>query len=172
MPKLIPVLSQKDIARAVARVASEINSDFRDQPLVVLGVLKGAFIFLSDLIRQLNLSLKVDFIWLSSYGAKTASTGEVRLLKEIGVDIRGQNVLLVEDIVDSGLTLSFLVDYLRAFDPRAVKICALIDKKERRQISIPLDYCCHVIDEGFLVGYGLDYDENYRGLPEIYHLQL
>ncbi len=172
MPELIPVLNKNDIDNMVTRVASKISSDYQDCELILIGVLKGAFVFLSDLVRHLSIPVKLDFIRVCSYGSGVSSSGNIRLTKEIEVDVNNKDVLLVEDIVDTGLTLSYIIDYLKAFNPRTVKICALIDKHERRNANIKVDYACHEAAEGFLVGYGLDYNENYRNLAGIYHLKL
>ena len=172
MPELIPVLNKNDIDNMVTRVASKISSDYQDHELILIGVLKGAFVFLSDLVRHLSIPVKLDFIRVCSYGSGVSSSGNIRLTKEIEMDVNNKDVLLVEDIVDTGLTLSYIIDYLKAFNPRTVKVCALIDKHERRNANIKVDYACHKAAEGFLVGYGLDYNENYRNLPCIYHLKL
>jgi hypoxanthine phosphoribosyltransferase len=172
MPEFIPVLKKDDIGKMVVAVARKISSDYKDRELILIGVLKGSFVFLSDLIRNLSIPVKVDFVGVSSYSDKTSSSGKIQLTKSIEIDIKNKNVLVVEDIVDSGLTLAWLIDYLMSFEPKAVNICALIDKRERRETQIQIDYTCHVVQEGFLVGYGLDYAEDYRNLPEIYHLKL
>jgi len=172
MPEFIPVLKKDDIDKMVVAVARKISSDYKDRELILIGVLKGSFVFLSDLIRNLSIPVKVDFVGVSSYSDKTSSSGKIQLTKSIEIDIKNKNVLVVEDIVDSGLTLAWLIDYLMSFEPEAVNICALLDKRERRETQIQIDYTCHVVQEGFLVGYGLDYAEDYRNLPEIYHLKL
>ena len=172
MPEFIPVLKKDDIGKMVVAVARKISLDYKDRELILIGVLKGSFVFLSDLIRNLSIPVKVDFVGVSSYSDKTSSSGKIQLTKSIEIDIKNKNVLVVEDIVDSGLTLAWLIDYLMSFEPKAVNICALIDKRERRETQIQIDYTCHVVQEGFLVGYGLDYAEDYRNLPEIYHLKL
>ena len=172
MPELIPVLNKNDIEKMVARVARKISSDYQDQELILIGILKGAFVFLSDLVRHLTIPVKLDFIRACSYGSGDSSSGNIRLTKEIEIDVTDKNVLLVEDIVDTGLTLSYLVDYLKTFNPKTVKICALINKHERRDVNIKIHYACHEVVEGFLVGYGLDYNEDYRHLAGIYHLKL
>lgn len=172
MPELIPVLSKNDIDKMVSRVARKISSDYQNQELILLGILKGAFVFLSDLVRNLTIPVKLDFIRVCSYGSSASSSGNIRLTKEIEIDINNKNVLIVEDIVDTGLTLSYLIDYLKTFNPKTVKICALIDKHERRDVKIKIHYACHEVTEGFLVGYGLDYNEDYRYLAGIYHLKL
>jgi hypoxanthine phosphoribosyltransferase len=123
---------------------------------------------------MLNLSIpvQVDFIRVASYGSDTSSSGRINLTKAIEIDVKSKDVLVVEDIVDTGLTLSYIIDYLKSFQPKTVKVCTLLDKRQRRQANVKIDYACHIVTEGFLVGYGLDYDEDYRDLPEIYHLQL
>ena len=172
MADLVAVLKKKEIDAAVSTLARKISSDYQKRELVLIGVLKGAFIFLSDLIRGLTIPVKVDFVRLSSYGSKTSSSKKVRLTKEIEIDIKGKDVLIVEDIVDTGFSLHYLLDYLKAKEPQSVRICTLIDKHERREIDFEIDYIGHTVTEGFLVGYGLDHAENYRYLPEIYHLIL
>lgn len=172
MPELIPVLSAGEIRLLVAGLARRISADYRGRELVLIGVLKGSFVFLSDLIRELSVPVKIDFVQASSYGDGTESSGAIRLQKGIGLDIRGQEVLVVEDIVDSGLTIRWIVDYLQSFQPRSVGVCALIDKQARREVEVPITYSGHVAGSGFLVGYGLDYAEQYRHLPGIYHLSL
>ncbi|WP_054032257.1 hypoxanthine phosphoribosyltransferase [Desulfatitalea tepidiphila] len=171
MPELTLVLDQKSIAEKVAALAKQISSDYRNADLVVIGVLKGAFVFMADLIRHLNIDrMTVDFIRLASYGDKDHSNGHIDLLKDAETDLKGKDLLIVEDILDTGLTLAFLRDHLKSRQPRSVKACVLIDKCERRQVDIKADYVCHKVKEGFLVGYGLDYGEAYRNLPGIYHL--
>ena len=153
-------------------IARKISSDYQGCELVLVGVLKGAFHFLSDLARQLTVPVQIDFVRVASYGAGTASSGRIRLTKDIEIDIRDRHVLIVEDIVDTGLTLTYLINHLQSFGPRSVKVCTLLDKQERRQAQVGVDYAGHTLEKGFLVGYGLDYAENYRDLPEIYHLKL
>ena len=172
MHELIPVLNKDDISKMVARVAHRISSDYQNEELILIGILKGAFVFLSDLVRYLTIPVKLDFLRVCSYGSSTSSSGNIRLTKEIEIDIKDKNVLLVEDIVDTGLTLSYLIDYLKTFNPKTVKICTLIDKHERRDAKVKIHYACHEVTEGFLVGYGLDYNEDYRHLAGIYHLKL
>lgn len=172
MPELIPVLSREEIQNSVAQIAGRISADYQNRELVLIGVLKGAFVFLSDLIRHLTIPVKVDFVRTASYGDGTSSSGSVRLTKALEIDISGKDVVLVEDIVDSGITLRWLVDHLGGFGPESVRICALIDKRERRQVEVHVDYVCNVVEKGFLVGYGLDYAEDYRQLPAVYHLKM
>lgn len=172
MPELIPVLEKSEINNMVAQVARRISSDYQDHELILIGVLKGAFVFLSDLMLNLSIPVQVDFIRVASYGSDTSSSGRINLTKAVEIDLKNKDVLVVEDIVDTGLTLSYIIDYLKSFKPKTVKVCTLLDKRQRRQANVKIDYACHIVTEGFLVGYGLDYDEDYRNLPEIYHLQL
>jgi hypoxanthine phosphoribosyltransferase len=171
-PELIPVFAENEIKSKVADLGQRISTDYQGRELVVIGVLKGAVVFFSDLIRKLTIPVTIDFIGVSSYGAGTFSSGKIRLTKDISLDLKQKHVLIVEDIVDTGLTLSFLVDYLQSFGPESVRICAFIDKAERREVEIQVDYSCYKVREGFLVGYGLDFKEKYRELPEIYHLKI
>ncbi len=172
MSELVPVLSQTDIQERVKSLAHEISADYAGKSLVVIGVLKGAFIFLADIVRHMSVPAQIDFVRLASYGADTKSSGKVRLTKDIELDIKEKDVLIVEDIIDSGLTLAFLVEHLQTFNPLSVKVCALIDKIERREKEVAVDYTGFTIESGFLVGYGLDCNEDYRGLPDINNLKL
>jgi hypoxanthine phosphoribosyltransferase len=172
MPEIIPVLSKNDINGLVTQMAQRISSDYQHHDLILIGVLKGAFIFLSDLVRRMDVPAQIDFIRAFSYGSGDSSSEDIRLTKGIELDIKNKDVLLVEDIVDTGLTLKYLIDYLRSYHPKTIKVCALIDKHERRKTDIAIDYRCHDAAEGFLVGYGLDYNEDYRYLSGIYRLKL
>lgn len=173
MPELIPVLDKDAIAGYVADVAKQISNDYQEGYLVIIGVLKGAFVFMADLIRQLTLkSFAIDFIRLASYGNGVESSGQVRIIHDVETDLKGKDVLIVEDIIDTGLTLDYLYRYLQARKPRTIKICTLIDKSERRQTELQPDYVCHKTKQGFLVGYGLDFAEAYRNLSGIYSLKL
>jgi hypoxanthine phosphoribosyltransferase len=173
MPELIPVLDKNSIAEKVAEISRRISRDYQEADLVLIGVLKGAFIFMADLIRQINVpQISVDFIQTASYGNGAETSGCVQILKDIQADIRGKDVLIVEDILDTGITLACLLNHLKKFEPRSLKICTLIDKPERRQNDLRSDYTCFTIEKGFLVGYGLDYAEAYRNLPGVYHLKL
>jgi hypoxanthine phosphoribosyltransferase len=171
MPELIPVVTENEIKLKVAHIGKKISDDYRGSDIVLIGVLKGAFVFLSDLMRNLTIPVTVDFVGVSSYGNESCSSGKIRLTKDVSLEIKHKHVLIVEDIVDTGLTLSWLVEYLKSFGPRSLKICAFIDKAERREVEVHVDYRCCQVREGFLVGYGLDYKEQYRELPAIYHLK-
>jgi len=164
------VLSQQQIQDRVKALAAQISRDYAGQDLVVVGVLKGVFIFLADLVRALDRPVQVDFVRLSSYGKSSASSGEVHIGQDVHLPLEGRHVLVVEDIVDAGLTLDFLLHHLAKHQPASVKICCLIDKKERRVVEVPVEYVGFTIDKGFLVGYGLDYAEDYRTYPEVYEL--
>jgi hypoxanthine phosphoribosyltransferase len=172
MHELVPVLSEEEIASRVSRAARRISIDYAGCDLVLVGILKGAFVFLSDLARRLSIPARVDFMRVASYGDASCSSGTIRLSMDVETDIRGRDVLVVEDIVDTGLTIRRLIEHLNALEPRSVRVCTLIDKAERREVSFTPDYACHAVKEGFLVGYGLDYAEDYRTLPGIYHLKL
>lgn len=172
MSEFIPVLTQKEIASRVAEVAHAISNDYRDRDLILIGILKGAFVFLADLIRHISIPVKVDFMCVSSYGRSTSSSGRVKIIKDVDLDLENKDVVIVEDIVDTGITLTHLVAHLKSSGAASVRICALIDKQERRKAEVDADYVCHAVEKGFLVGYGLDYAEFYRNLPEVYHLKL
>jgi hypoxanthine phosphoribosyltransferase len=164
------LFSRKEIARRVEELADKISRDYAGQDLLLVGVLKGAFIFLADLVRALAFPVEVDFVRLRSYGAGTQTSGEVHITKDMEVPVKGRQVLVVEDIVDAGLTLDFLLGHLASHQPASLKICCLIDKRERRQVEVPLDYVGFTVAKGFLVGYGLDCGEKLRTLPEIYEI--
>ena len=173
MPELIPVLNKDAIAEKVADAARKISFDYKDGDLILIGVLKGAFVFLADLIRQLTIEkFSIDFVRVSSYGDGTETSGNIRIIMDIETDINGKDVLLVEDIIDSGLTIAYLYEQLKLRQPRSIKICTMIDKLERRQNDVHPDYACHKMDSGFIVGYGLDYAESYRNLPGLYHIKM
>jgi hypoxanthine phosphoribosyltransferase len=162
------VLFSKDVIdRRVRELAEEISRDYAGRELIVVGILKGAFIFMADLIRSLKVPCKVDFAQLASYGSRTVSSGEVIIGKDIDLPINDRDVLIVEDIVDSGLTLSFFVETLRKRGPRSLKVCVFLDKKMRRKVPFTVDYMGFEIDDAFVVGYGLDFDEQGRDLPDI-----
>lgn len=161
------LLSRDEIAAAVARIGKQITADFAGQSVVLIGVLKGACMFLSDLARQIELNATFDFIAVRSYGTKKESGGEVQLIKDVTTPLHGENIILVEDILDTGLTLTFLKNMLLAHQPRALKIAALLEKPSRRVAPIQADYVGFTIPDKFVVGYGLDYAERYRNLADI-----
>ncbi len=167
MAKIKQMLSEEQIAKKVVELAKRIEKDFEGEELLVVGILKGASIFVSDLIRKVNLDVNIDFMSVSSYGNGTQSSGIVKILKDLDVIIEGKNVLIVEDIIDSGLTLSNLVATLETRNPKSLKLCTLLDKPQRRKVDIPVDYVGFVIEDKFIVGYGIDWAEKYRNLPYI-----
>jgi len=171
MPDFVPVLKKEDIEKAVVSMADSISADYAGRDLTVIGVLNGAFIFMADLVRHLNIPVEIDFVRVASYGAGIESSGRIQLTKDVETNIKGRDLLVVEDIIDTGLTLSYLIEHLKSFGPHSIKICTLIDKRERREAEINVDYAGHVTKEGYLVGYGLDHAEKYRNFPEIFHLK-
>jgi hypoxanthine phosphoribosyltransferase len=165
------LISREAISRRVQKLAQEINRDYRGKDPVLVGVLKGAFIFLADLVRALKFPVEIDFVRLRSYGAGTLPSGEVHITKDVEMPLQDRHVLIVEDIVDLGYTLEFLRQHLAAHHPASLKICCLIDKRERRRVEVSLDYVGFTVEKGFLVGYGLDCGEKNRTLPEVYVLE-
>ena len=157
-----------EIAAAVSRLASEITRDYRDKNPLLLGILKGSFIFMADLIRALTVPVKVEFVRLASYGSGRDTSGEVSVVQPLGRSIKGEDVLVVEDIVDRGLTLNLLLEQLRAEGPTSLRLCALLDKASRRRVPVQIDYLGFAVPDRFLVGYGLDWAERYRHLPDIH----
>jgi len=170
-PQLKILISRDEIAKAVDRLASEIKRDYQGKQPLLIGVLKGSFVFMADLIRQLDLPLELDFVRLSSYGAATESSGKVRVVQGVKTPIKGRDVLVIEDIVDTGITTSFLFDYLRKRKPASLKLCALTDKPSRRRVPVSIDYLGLSLPNKFVVGYGLDFDQRFRNLPDIYALE-
>jgi hypoxanthine phosphoribosyltransferase len=160
------LLSAAQIEKRIVGLAAEIRRDVPDD-LHVVAVLKGAFMFLSDLVRQMTGNVSLDFMAVSSYAKGTTSSGEVRLLKDLDTSLDGKNVLIVEDIVDTGLTLAYLQDILRARNPKSLRTACLLSKPSRRQTDVIVEYIGFTIEDRFVVGYGLDYDEQYRNLPHI-----
>jgi hypoxanthine phosphoribosyltransferase len=160
------LLSQEQIQKRVAELAAEIRRDFPGD-LHVVAVLKGAFIFLSDLVRHIPGEVSMDFMAVSSYAKSTTSSGEVRLLKDLDTRLEGRNVIIVEDIVDTGLTLTYLQDILKARSPRSLRTACLLSKPSRRKVDVKVEYIGFTIEDRFVVGYGLDYAERYRNLPYI-----
>jgi hypoxanthine phosphoribosyltransferase len=164
------IIKKAEIVRRVRELGRQISRDYQGRDLVVVGILKGAFIFMADLVRVIDLDLSIDFLRLSSYGQNDFSAGEITVRKDVELDIGGRHVLLVEDIADTGHTLAFLRDFLAGRRPRSIRICVFIDKQERRTQDITVDYIGFSVDRGFLVGYGLDYGERYRHLAQVYSL--
>ena len=159
--------SEEQLQDCVKRIASEITRDFAGEEPVFVGVLKGSFIFIADLMRHVELNCSVDFMAVSSYGSKSVSTGAVKINKDLSADIEGKHVIMVEDILDSGLTLSYLTKYLRQRNPASISLVTLLDKPARRKADVHADYVGFEVPDAFVVGYGLDYAERYRNLPYI-----
>jgi hypoxanthine phosphoribosyltransferase len=157
----------EDLQRRVRELGEEISRDYHGKDLFLVGVLKGAVFFLSDLMRAIDVPCEVDFMAVASYGSSTDSSGVVRILKDLDATIEGRDVLIVEDIIDSGLTLSYLLRTLKARDPRSLEVCALLTKPERRKVDLPIRYTGFEIPNKFAIGYGLDHAERYRNLPYV-----
>ncbi len=166
-PKLRILFNRQEIAATVSRLAAEISQDYRDKYPLLIGILKGSFMFMADLIRHLDFPLEVDFIGLASYGVGRQTSGKVKVLKGLQSPVKGREVLVIEDIIDTGLTTAFCLDYLRQKKAASLKLCALTDKPSRRQVPVTIDYLGFTVPDKFLVGYGLDCDENFRYLPDI-----
>jgi hypoxanthine phosphoribosyltransferase len=167
---LTRVISSEQIRKRVREMARDISGAYPGEEPVFIGVLKGAAFFLADLVRQLSIPCRIDFIQAASYGAGTTSSGEVRLTRDAALEIAGEHVVLVEDIVDSGLTLKRTLERIERKRPASLRVCALIDKRERRTEEVKVDFSGFRVEQGFLVGYGLDCNERYRNLPDIYTL--
>ena len=159
--------SEETLAETVKKLGEQISRDYKDRNLLLVSILKGSIVFMSDLMRSITIPCKIDFMAVSSYGSGVKSSGTVRILKDLDRDIRGYDVLIVEDILDSGMTLSYLMDLLYARNPNSIRICTLFDKPERRSVDIYADYKGIEVPDEFIVGYGLDYDEIYRNLPYV-----
>jgi len=169
--KLHCLFPKAEIDAAISRLAEEITRDYRDKNPLLLGVLKGSFIFLADLVRLLDFPLEVEFIRLSSYGSGTRTSGRVKVVQGLRSPVKGRDVLVVEDIVDTGITIAFLLDYLKKKKTASLRLCSLTDKPSRRQVPVTIDYPGFTVPDKFLVGYGLDYDEQFRHLPDICFLE-
>jgi hypoxanthine phosphoribosyltransferase len=162
------LFSRTAIQKRVQELASQISSDYAGRELVVIGILKGAFIFMADLVREISIPCNIDFVRVASYGASSESSGKVVMTKDIETSIKGRDILIVEDIIDTGLTLQYLVNWLKERNPNSLKICVFLDKRKRRKVSFEADYVGFTIDDGFVVGYGLDFNEQYRFFSDVY----
>lgn len=161
------MISDAEIAKRIHELGAKITEDYKDGDLVLIGILKGAFIFVADLARAIDRPVRMDFMGISSYGKGKTSSGEVKVTKDLDASIEGANVIIVEDIVDTGVTLSYLIGLLHNRKPRSIRIAALLDKPERRLRPVQVSYTGFTIPDEFVVGYGLDYAEDYRGLKDI-----
>ncbi len=165
--KLSVLISRQEIEIAVNRLADEISKDYWGKNPILISILKGSFVFLADLIRRLDLPLEIEFVKLSSYGRGKESSGRIRVVQGFGAEVKNRHVLIVEDIIDTGLTTNFLLDYLHQKEPSSIKLCALTNKPSRSRFPVTIDYLGFTVPDKFLVGYGLDYDEKFRNLPDI-----
>src|SRR5580658_4191681 len=165
--RFVTMLSAKEIAARVQELGAQITKDYKDRPLVLVCVLKGSFVFASDLMRAIDLPLRVDFLGVRSYGQGTETTGVVQITQDLVRPIEHEDVLLIEDIVDTGLTMAHLVELLRTRGPASVRICALLHKPARARVAVAIDYLGFTIEDRFVVGYGLDLDDRYRNLPYV-----
>lgn len=161
------LISEEKLQERIAELGEEISRDYAGKEVLLIGVLKGACVFMTDLMKKIDTSVTIDFMAVSSYGASTKSTGVVRIIKDLDTSIEGKDVLIIEDIIDTGLTLHYLFDNLHSRDPKSLKICTLLDKPERREIKMQADYVGFKVPNEFIVGYGLDFQEKYRNLPYI-----
>ncbi|MFW6149456.1 MAG: hypoxanthine phosphoribosyltransferase [Atribacterota bacterium] len=161
------LIPENQIQKKIQKLGDQISQDYKGKELICIGVLRGAIVFLADLARCIKVPMLIDFMSISSYGASTESSGVVRILKDLDENIEKKDVLIVEDIIDTGLTLDYLLRMLKSRNPASIKVCALLNKKERRQIDVPIDYCGFDIPDKFVIGYGLDYNGLYRNIPYI-----
>ncbi len=170
-PKIIPLFTAEDIAERVAQLATEISEDYAGKNPILVGILRGAWVFLADLSRAMTIPHHADFVQLSSYGSGTTSSGDVRILKDLSLEIKGRHVILVEDIVDTGHTLTKLINTLKERKPASLAVCSLLDKPERREVEVSIDYLGFSVPNKFIVGYGLDWDDRFRYLPYVGFLE-
>lgn len=162
------LIDEQSLAGRVAQLGEQISKDYKDEAVLLVGILKGSVPFIADLMRKIEIEdLQIDFISVSSYGSSTKSSGVVRILKDLDSDVKGKNIIIVEDIIDTGLTLAYLKEYLLGRSPKSLKICTLLDKPSRRKVPIKGDYVGFEVEDKFIVGYGLDMDQKYRNLPYI-----
>ena len=161
------LVSEEQLQKRIAELGQEISSDYKGQKLLMVGVLKGSVVFMADLMRQIDLDVSIDFMAVSSYGSGTKTSGQVQILKDLNRSIEGKNILVIEDILDSGVTLSYLTSLLWSRKPASIRLCTLLDKPERRKVEVKPDYVGFTIPDAFVVGYGLDYDESFRQLPYV-----
>lgn len=161
------LLSKEQIHQKVEELGAQISKDYEGKSLLMVSILKGSVVFMADLMRAIKIPARIDFMSVSSYGAGVKTSGVVKIIKDLDMPIEGYDLMLVEDILDSGLTLSYIIEMLESRNPRSIKICTLLDKPDRRKVPVKTDYHGFVVPDKFVVGYGLDYDEKYRNLPFI-----
>ena len=167
-PKPEILLTKEEIEKQVARLAQEISRDYQGKYPLLLGILKGSFVFMADIVRILEIPVEIDFVRLSSYGSSRVSSTKLKVVQGLHTPVKGRDVLVIEDIVDTGLTMGYFLDYLRKKGASSLKLCTLFDKPSRRIIPVPIDYLGLSIPNKFVVGYGLDYDERFRNLPDLH----
>jgi len=165
------LISKERLKKKVKELALEISKDYEDKNPIIVAILKGSFVFLADLIREIRIPHEIDFISVASYGSRKKASGVVRLLKDLSTNIEGKDVIIVEDIIDSGLTLNYIKNNLLTRNPKSLEVVTLLNKKKPRRVKIPLKYVGFFIPDNFVVGYGLDYDEQYRNLPYVAKLE-
>ncbi len=171
--KLTVLIGEKEIQKRVEQIATEISKQYEGESLLVVGILRGAVMFMVDLVKKINVKdIKIDFMEVSSYGSSTISGGKINIKKDLNESIEGKNVLIVEDIIDTGNTLSYLIEYLQENNPKTIRLCTLFDKPERREREVKVDWVGFDVPNKFIVGYGLDYAQKYRNLPYIAELKL
>lgn len=170
VPRTKVLYTEKQIDGAVKHLAARINKDYKDKCLLIIGVLKGSFVFIADLVRCLEIPVEIDFVQLSSYGSCTESSGKIKFLKRLTAPVKNRDVIVVEDIVDTGLTLKCLLDYLHRRKPASLKLCVLFDKVSRHKVNIGIDYLGYIVPDVFVVGYGIDFNEKFRELSELCYL--
>ena len=161
------LVSEEEIEKKVIELGKQITEDYKDKDLILVGILKGAVIFMADLARNISMPVGMDFMAVSSYGRTSTSTGEVKIVKDLDFSVEGKDILIIEDIIDTGYTLNYLTDNIKKRGANSVKVCTLLDKPDRRKVDVPVDYLGFVIPDEFVVGYGLDYDELGRNLPYV-----
>ena len=165
------MITEEEIKNRAKEIGACISEDYKGEEVLMVGILKGAILWMADVIKCVTVPVKLDFMVVSSYGASTKSSGIVKIVKDLDVDIEDKNVIIVEDIVDSGITLNYLKGYFEGRRPKSIKICSLLDKPEGRKVDLKADYVGFEVDDRFIIGYGLDFDQKYRNLPYISYLE-
>lgn len=163
------LIDEATLAKRIAELGQQISDDYRDKDLALVAILKGSFMFLADISRALNVECTTDFLGLSSYGHRTSTSGVVQITSDLSAPIEGRDVLVIEDIIDTGLTMRYLLENLHTRKPRSLKICTLLHKPSRTKVEVPIDYVGFTIDDHFVIGYGLDYQDRFRNVPFIGH---
>ncbi len=161
------LLTPEEIAEKIKILGKQISKDYKEKDLILVSVLKGSVVFMADIMRAIDINCIIDFMSVSSYGAKSEHSGVVKIIKDLDISLKGKHLLIIEDILDSGMTLNYILDILSKREPSSIKICTFLNKPERRQVDIHPDYSCFEVPDKFVVGYGLDYNESYRNLPYI-----